>query len=321
MNTTHLTFSRLILTGLLVSSCTQVTVSEPVTEPVKLDKQLEQKVHSDGTKASLQLLAESMERDADVSAFCHGLAHKIGHAAYKEHGLDALEDADDICGSGYFHGVIEKHFENTADVLSTFKDICDTTNGRCFHGLGHGLMFANNNNLPESVALCNELDTRFQRVQCAEGVFMENFNSNQEIHQTEYKDPNNPFYPCNIQEQPYKAVCAFYAVRYYLDLHPNDYAGVVNWCNTVDQDSIDACVKGIGSAITKLNIQNIQIASNTCNLLTDENKEQCYDGIVSYIIVHNASAQSGAKWCKELTGVLQKRCLMIVQDSATYYGE
>ena len=92
----------------------------------------------------MEYLAKQMETSSDVNEFCHGLTHNIGHDAYDKYGFSAaMQQGDDTCGSGYFHGVIEKHFVNDAAVLKTFKTICKPNDGRCFHGIGHGLMFAN----------------------------------------------------------------------------------------------------------------------------------------------------------------------------------
>lgn len=308
--------------AVLLRACTQPVQVEHFNQSQNLGNQLEQAVHTAGIKKTMVLLARVMEQDPEVTAVCHGLAHKIGHAAYDEVGLQALQDANDLCGSGYFHGVIERHFANSADVLTTFKDICSPQDGRCFHGLGHGLMFANKNDLPESIALCDQLQTRAQKVQCSEGVFMENFNSNDTVHPTEYKTASNPFYPCNLQKTPYKAPCTFYAVRYFVTLHPKDTIGVIDWCNIVDIDAVSACIKGIGSALAKYHMHELDVPKAACDLLTGNNKALCYDGIVSYIIVHNASTSSGQQWCNTLTDtVLKNSCEQIVQESKDFYGE
>lgn len=289
------------------------------SEPLSLDEKLQREVRINDIKNSMAVLAKEMEQDKTVSAFCHSLAHSIGHAAYEKNGLKALEEANNLCGSGFFHGVIERHFAKAKDVLLTFKTICNSNDGRCFHGLGHGLMFASTNDLPASIELCSQLATSSQAITCSEGVFMENFNTNDAFHTTSYKKPEDPFYPCNLQQQPYKSVCTFYAVRYYLQVHEHDHDNVAKWCNSLGTDVQDTCIKGIGSALTKYHLQELDIPTSTCDTLNEPQRTICYSGIVSYIIVHNASPTKGQKWCNTLTGDLQRSCMKIAQDSQQYY--
>lgn len=264
-------------------------------------------------------LARAMEQDPQVSRYCHDKAHDIGHAAYDALGLKALEEHNDICGSGYFHGVIERHFATGEDVLASFQDICAPLDGRCFHGLGHGLMFATDNDLPHSIALCSELTDPSAQIQCAEGVFMENFNTNEHFHTTEYRDARDPYFPCGQQEQPYKSVCTFYAVRYFLAVYPHDNAGVTAWCATLDADVQHTCYKGVGSALTKYFIDDSTVATSACDRLTPTERLHCYRGIVSYTIVHYASPDKGQEWCATLEGALQKDCMELVEESRVYY--
>ena len=53
---------------------------------------------------------------------------------------------------------------------------------QCYHGIGHGLMFYTANDLPRSLKMCEGFDTDFSRSNCANGVFMENFNADQKLH-------------------------------------------------------------------------------------------------------------------------------------------
>lgn len=302
-------------TFLFLLSCTQ----EKENTPPNLRSVLKQEVQSEGIHSALAHLEYAMEQGESVSSVCHALTHSIGHAAYDAHGLQALQEGNDLCGSGYFHGVIERHFQNTTDILETFTTLCSADDGRCFHGLGHGLMFATDNALPDALSYCGRLEKKAQKIQCAEGVFMENFSSNDEVHPSAYKNPLQPFYPCNEQEHPYKGVCAFYAARYYFTLHPDDADGIITWCTKRDTDSKDACFKGIGSAFAKYHITNLPFAAQTCDSVPLEMQHVCYQGIVSYIIVHFASPEKGAEWCSTLDGTLQKHCNQIVRESRPFY--
>lgn len=90
-----------LVLSITISSC---TTPAPLAQPKPFDVQLQDAVTGSGVQAGLQLLAREMNRDQEVSAY--SLTHKIGHAAYDKLGLNALQSADDLCGSGFFHGVI-----------------------------------------------------------------------------------------------------------------------------------------------------------------------------------------------------------------------
>jgi hypothetical protein len=86
-----------------------------------------------------------------------------------------MEFQSDICGSGYIHGVIEEHFAHVKDVNTEMFKVCATQEGKCFHGVGHGFMYYTYNDLPQSLQLCDKYTDSFARINCYDGVFMENF--------------------------------------------------------------------------------------------------------------------------------------------------
>ena len=104
--------------------------------------ELERMVKADGPRAALDRLIQIFASDEELAGLCHPLAHEVGHAAQEALGFTgALALQDDVCGSGYVHGVIEQELaDHIHDFESRFPTLCPSDDARCFHGLGHGLM-------------------------------------------------------------------------------------------------------------------------------------------------------------------------------------
>ena len=63
-------------------------------------------------KSALIYLRERIKTDNALLRSCHALVHEIGHESYEKYGdfAKAMAYQDEICNSGYLHGVIESHF-------------------------------------------------------------------------------------------------------------------------------------------------------------------------------------------------------------------
>lgn len=276
-----------------------------------------------GPVAGANLLRTFVEMDPPIADLCHGLSHELGEAAYATVGLiRALELEDDVCGSGYVHGVIEAHLTQVPDLEAALFSLCAPDAAKCFHGLGHGLMDRSGNDLPESLRQCGRFLLPHQRNQCAEGVFMENFDANGAEHASEYLLPDDIYFPCRGQSSAFEGVCALYAPRYFLRLHAGDYEGVAQWCRTaVPEGPRDACMKGLGEAVMKQHILEPLFAERICNETARGYEDFCIEGLVSYYVVHHASIVKGRALCTLLSGSSQKICVREVSESERFYGE
>src|SRR5688572_23950906 len=142
--------------------------ADPAPEPLSLEdyRRVEAEfvsvLEERGAGEALAELRRRVAAEPDVVRECHSIAHTLGHEAYEAAGDfgAALLQADGICNSGFFHGVIEAHFAGVEDVAAATRTVCaaypsGTYPGwQCHHGVGHGLMFSTANDLPGSVALC-----------------------------------------------------------------------------------------------------------------------------------------------------------------------
>ncbi len=271
---------------------------------------------------ALGRLREILLDEPELESLCHGLVHEIGHAAYKKEGFEkALSYEDDLCGSGYIHGIVETHFDRVRDIVAVLPTICDHNAAKCFHGVGHGLMYKLDNDLPRSVELCGTFNEAFQRIQCAEGVFMEVFDSETRFHASEYLKEDDPFFACRDLDSVNEGVCAFYATRYYLRLHPREYSGAIEWCmHDVPVGPRDACIKGVGDSAMKQNIHDPLFVESVCENAPLAKRHYCIEGLVSYAIVHEARASAGAVICPELQPRNRAACWKVVEEGESAYS-
>jgi len=264
-----------------------------------------------------------LEEEPELSSVCHGMVHEIGHDAFSKYGFEgAIAFEDDLCGSAYIHGVVETYLERVNDIEKVLPIVCPPDAAKCFHGIGHGLMYKLRNDLPQSVSLCGTFGQSFQRVQCSEGVFMETYDSETRFHASEYLKPEDPFFACRGLDKVNEGVCAFYATRYYLRIHPREYEAALQWClNDVPDGPRDACIKGVGDTAMKQNIGDPLMVEELCLKVPENKRPYCVQGLTSYVIVHYASSKKGAEFCPRLQPANRAACEKSVREAERFYPD
>jgi hypothetical protein len=305
---------------LCLASCSNEPQKPELSSYDRVSQGIAQTISKEGVQATFAYVRRELDADPSLADTCHGLSHEIGKSAFEKEGLEkALLYEDDLCGSGYVHGVIETYLEDVPDVDAVLPTICPPDAAKCFHGIGHGLMDRSRNDLPGSLATCEKFSKNFQRIQCAEGVFMENYESDQENHHSEYLKTEDPYFPCHGQTKIHEGVCAFYAPRYYLKLHPRAYSEAIAWCNEVPEGPRDACFKGIGDTVMKQNINDPKYAESVCMTVGEDKRHYCIRGLASYYIVHHASSKKGKEMCTLLQSENQAECVRAAKESEELY--
>ena len=110
-------------------------------------------------------------------------------------GRAAAESSDDVaevfvrgdpyCWSGYYHGAMEGVIgkigrENLPERIDGIcrsigeKERYSFDHYNCVHGLGHGVMAVNGNELFDSLSVCDNVQDGWERSSCWSGGFMEN---------------------------------------------------------------------------------------------------------------------------------------------------
>lgn len=270
-------------------------------------------------KAALSELSVQMKSDPRIYRSCHPLAHIIGQESYKKYNnfSSAMRYQDEVCASGYLHGVMEAYFDSQKESVSTvLKTVCSDPSvpaylsGNCYHAIGHGLMYYSANNLPKSLSLCLQLGVGNPQKRCTEGVYMENFNTDRKLHPSKFLKTEDLFYPCDDSKLSRHEICYFYAPVFYLSLHPEDYTGALSWCETSGSFKY-TCADGLGSRIMKENIDRPGFVEKIC----DSNsvlRNSCIAGIVSYYSVNFNSLAKTRDMCQTLSQQDQQACIVAV---------
>src|SRR5436189_5512792 len=173
-----------------------------------------------GPKAAVALVSKMYAGGADPS--CHRIMHKIGAASLTRfHGILSRTFAagSSFCWSGYYHGVLERAFQDVksydAKTLGAkARTICRSAeiqadswlSYQCLHGLGHGLMITTGYQLPLALSVCRQLQSAWDQTSCKGGVFMENIITSYG-GQSPWVRQNDAMFPCDKVAQQDKYTC------------------------------------------------------------------------------------------------------------------
>lgn len=309
-----------------ISSNNQVQQSPKQTELAKKEYEAVKKeflilVSDQNPRVALTELRERIKTDNPLLRSCHALSHEIGRAAYEKYGdfAEAVNYQDEICNSGYLHGVIESYFSTNSDVFVEMKTVCNPyppekfQSWECYHGIGHGVMYYTANDLPRSLAMCDSLESDFAQATCANGVFMENFNTDQKLHPSAFLKSDDLFYPCAEQSMRHQGTCYLYAPTHYLSLHQNDYAGALAWCDGAGFFYRSVCVQGVGTQAMKEHINNPKFVEAVCMSDKSAGVASCIEGMIGLYVKHYGSPEPAKILCEQLEPSNKSACHAALQ--------
>ena len=179
-----------------------------------------------------------------------------------------------MCGGGFIHGVIETVLGESKDPGRDLLRVCAPDNsGSCFHGVGHGVMFATGMDVPAALDLCDRSPSPELSNRCGEGVFMQLFSSDlsaQHVAGEETvdiaRDPTRAQARCRTVRAHYAANCWFYVPTVYLTAHPDDFAAAMAWCRDSGTSvGRQLCARGVGSRAVKYHPDDLSVADATCS--------------------------------------------------------
>lgn len=278
--------------------------------------------NEDTPRSELLSLRESMKVDRNSARNCHPRAHEVGRNAYAK--FESFEKAaqfqDSVCNSGYIHGVIESHLKDSEDIQRDLRELCaapfkSTFDGwQCFHGVGHGVMYYTNNNLPLSIQYCLSLPDTFSQQNCANGVYMENFSSDENLHPSEFVKDDELFYPCNSEKLPFKSDCYYYAPIKILSKNGNDYSKAFENCLTTEKEVQSYCIAGVSGQAVKDNFDDFFKVDKICAEGPTLYLSSCIHSMVSMYFNMLGGIGEGEKICRLLADDHKKYCLEEVES-------
>lgn len=291
-----------------------------------------------GVQAAFAELRGEMASSEFVSSNCHQMTHVIGRAAADIYGdiPSTYSLGDSFCGSGYYHGALETIVAKIGPdrILEEADTLC-TDLGRqgrhslfhynCAHGLGHGFMGIQENELFDSLETCDALTDPWERERCYGGVFMENVVTKDDPeHPSKYLKADQPLYPCNVVGTRYKNECYQRQTSYALQTQGNNFSKVFDLCRTVEDDFQLSCYQGLGwdASVQSLKQGGSEAVVNEstsmlCNLGGDQEvRSNCVVGAVEYFIRHYYNDAQAKAFCEYFGADLRAMCL---QEAEEYY--
>ncbi len=275
----------------------------------------------DGVTAAFADLKQRYPQSTYVQAQCHPITHVIGNAAvnlYADVG-EAYTKGDPYCWSGYFHGVMEAIIGKipSGELGSEINNICNNVQGKdrysfdyynCVHGLGHGVMVINQNELFTALEACDDLTGSWEQTSCHSGVFMENVIVDNKNHFTKYLKPEEPLYPCNAVGDQYKNTCYLMQTSYMLKVTNGNFKKVFELCSTVGTFA-PTCYQSLGRDASGQSISNAAHTKATCELGRDyEQKSNCIVGAVKDFISYHHSDVQAKELCQSLEANIRDIC-------------
>lgn len=278
--------------------------------------------------------AESMQDQLDYS-LNHFVMHEIGRGAYRILDGDiplALRTqmertsptAFDYELDGYRHGLFEAFFaqNGTKEAAELATEICPTSlhtsrvahpgiytyppdslqqsdidQNQCFHAIGHGLMYGNNNDIKLSLSQCDELPEDWQRQWCYYGAFMQHTYSDWPGYESEL-EPHNTLPEgmtmaqlCReIPERQHNA-CSRLAGRWYIgkstkQTREERMEQVFGQCFAVEEKYQEACIiDTAGSSLPIVFPESPERSFEMCEVLFNDSDLQaaCIFGVASGI--------------------------------------
>lgn len=274
-----------------------------------------------GPAAALEELDRRITSDPRLGGVCHAVAHDLGHEALEEADGDvgrALAARDDVCGGGYTHGIIEVALGASAHPAKDLLTLCaPRQDGSCFHGIGHGAMFATGMNVKRALRLCDRAPTTLLAGRCGEGVFMQLFSSDVSgMHTTGAPVPTlaSARRTCAETRARYAPSCWFYAPTIWLADRPDDFSGAMTWCASAPGAvARQLCAKGVGSRTIKYHPEDPRIGAAVCSAAGDLT-DPCLSGMGSYWSVHFRGARAPSDICRHLgSQSLAGRCRTVLR--------
>ena len=222
---------------------------------------------------------------ASPSDKCHTLTHWIGQVLYRRTGdaPRAFQECTGTCFGGCYHGVVEGYLKNQsgpdpAGLAGVCDEISDHGSGLfqdCLHGLGHGMMALTGDELPQSLAICDQFT---KPDDCYLGVFMENSTSpTNPDHPSKFLNPKDPLYPCNDLPEKYLKTCYTAQSNYFYVLSRGDWSKTIDLCLSVPTAYQEGCVSYIGGNV--IFFGQADKLDDICNKLADKSLVQaCFRG-------------------------------------------
>jgi hypothetical protein len=294
-------------------------------------------INQSGPEQAVKVLKQQYNAVPYVKSACHQLMHIVGRGAYAKYGnlADAFAHGDQYCWSGYYHGIMEQVSKEKGynyiikNVNSICKPIADKygpysfNHFNCVHGLGHGFMMIEDENLFDALSSCDAMDGSWKQDSCFGGVFMQNVMNVQgpegtTIANYKYLKSDQPMYPCTAVAEKYKGQCYLMQTSFALELENYDFGKVFKLCSQIESEHIETCYQSLGRDASGQSVSDLQKTKDTCLLgSTAVAQTNCIIGAVKDFVSYYHNDKPGYDLCNALTANIKKTCNTTVKS---YYS-
>jgi len=257
----------------------------------------------------------------ESSNFCHPYAHRLGLFLYNYLGdlNQALSSTNPLlCGGAVYHGIVQNFMisevaeNNISPSEIEINQICpedlehpqSIDRWECLHGVGHGLTATHDYDVISAIERCKEFERGWESVSCAKGLFMENINNYVKTGTGAIQE-DDIFFPCNKIDERFAPPCYHYQVRYLSIINDSYTFQIFEDCSKIT-DFAKYCFRGFGNLLGPEIYEN-QIESETCLVLSGEDRAECYKGI-AMLYADNISTDEALDFCKIIPQEFKMDC-------------
>jgi mono/diheme cytochrome c family protein len=273
-----------------------------------------------GPREALAQLQTASRTNTMIDTYCHQITHEIGHAAYtlyKGNTATALSQGAMTCGSGYYHGVVERAFSGLArsQVAKAAQTLCAALarsptfiRYQCVHGLGHGLMIYSGDDLPYSLGICDKLATNWSRQSCTGGVFMQNFLTGAgAMMRSSWLRQRDLIYPCDVVAPRDKLYCYLQITARILPAVGYKWSAAAAWCGKSEPGWVDTCFESLGRDASGFADRRSAGILKICRVSGSEFAE-CIYGAARDVADSDGNGRRAAAMCDAAPGSVRGRC-------------
>jgi hypothetical protein len=263
-----------------------------------------------------------------VKSDCHQLMHIVGRAAYAKYGnlAQAFAHGDQYCWSGFYHGIMEQvSTEKGYDyIIKHAATICQPiakqyghesfNDYNCVHGLGHGFMEIEDENLFAALKSCDATGDDWNRSSCYGGVFMQNVMNVQgpeakDLATYNYLKTDDPMYPCDAVDDKYQEQCYLMQTSFALQVDGYDFSKVFAQCAAINPTYVNTCYQSAGRDASGQSISDLQKTKATCLLTPDLNAQtNCTIGAVKDFVSYFHNDKQGYDLCAAMPANIAQTC-------------
>jgi hypothetical protein len=290
-----------------------------------------------GPEKATGFVKQQYDQDMYAKSACHQLMHIVGRSSYAKYGnlADAFAHGDQYCWSGYYHGIMEQLSitKGYKYLINNANKICKPIEEKfrkysfysynCVHGLGHGFMQIQDENLFDALSSCDSMDSSYNRESCYGGVFMQNVMNVQgpegtTIANYKFLKPTEPMYPCTAVKDKYKQQCYLMQTSYVLQAVGHDFREVFAQCSIIDVSYRDTCYQSLGRDASGQTISDVKQTRDICLMgETQAQKINCTIGAVKDYISYFHNDKQGYKLCAAMPTDITTTCNQTVKS---YYA-